>query len=448
MKCPQCESISCRKNGHRSGRQNYLCKNCGRQFLVPSSTKTLPTNTLKPVSATHNGNIHNFAAPDELLSSVGMLPAKNQTTPRLDSVSTTQELLQSLLSPDLLESAAFKQLVQKFHELKEPAAESDEAGIAVLLLDAENLKLDLHIENFLADTGTYPLQVKIAFANWRNPTIGKQDVDLYERGYQLIHVPSGPSSADGKMIALGSSIFLQYPNVKEVFVCSCDGILTHLCNELQNKGLTVYWVRRQDNILQVENRNNGKVNHYSIVIGAEIPSFEGFVNQLEELIKAEHKSITERIARLSTVATLFQERRNLALNVDRSNGAPTTEPEQEEINYESEEKSAQSTSEKHYLESKVASTTVFPISAKTITSMQMLEKVLVEIIHKMMIEDQQNYIPVNRIKTHFQTQYDESADAVVKRFQPKSSLIKLLRTRSTLFKLTLVENQYKVGITV
>jgi len=35
MKCPRCESTSYRKNGRRNGKQNYLCKNCGKQFLEP-----------------------------------------------------------------------------------------------------------------------------------------------------------------------------------------------------------------------------------------------------------------------------------------------------------------------------------------------------------------------------------------------------------------------------
>src|SRR5919202_1172808 len=33
MKCPRCGSTEVRKNGHRSSQQNYLCKNCGRQFV-------------------------------------------------------------------------------------------------------------------------------------------------------------------------------------------------------------------------------------------------------------------------------------------------------------------------------------------------------------------------------------------------------------------------------
>ncbi len=39
MKCPKCESKQIRKNGHRSDKQNYLCKNCGRQFVESYSQR-------------------------------------------------------------------------------------------------------------------------------------------------------------------------------------------------------------------------------------------------------------------------------------------------------------------------------------------------------------------------------------------------------------------------
>lgn len=34
MKCPHCQSERLSKNGHRHGKQRYLCKDCGRQFPV------------------------------------------------------------------------------------------------------------------------------------------------------------------------------------------------------------------------------------------------------------------------------------------------------------------------------------------------------------------------------------------------------------------------------
>ena len=33
INCPKCSSNNIRKNGHRRGKQNYQCKNCGRQFI-------------------------------------------------------------------------------------------------------------------------------------------------------------------------------------------------------------------------------------------------------------------------------------------------------------------------------------------------------------------------------------------------------------------------------
>ncbi len=39
MKCPRCGSTQIRKNGHRASQQNYLCKNCGRQFIESYSQR-------------------------------------------------------------------------------------------------------------------------------------------------------------------------------------------------------------------------------------------------------------------------------------------------------------------------------------------------------------------------------------------------------------------------
>ncbi len=37
--CPKCESTDIRKNGHRQGKQRYVCKDCGREFVMSSSAK-------------------------------------------------------------------------------------------------------------------------------------------------------------------------------------------------------------------------------------------------------------------------------------------------------------------------------------------------------------------------------------------------------------------------
>lgn len=171
MQCPRCQSTQLRKNGRSSGKQRYLCKACGRQFI-------------------------------ESLSS----PSHEKTR---------QEAIQT----------GFDGHSQLHDQIPQPKQEETPAcsatGIAILLLDAENLRLDINAEKFLSHICTYPLQVLIAFANWRNPSMGKQDAELYERGYQLFHVPGGKNSADAQMIAMGASIARHYPDVKEVFVCGC-----------------------------------------------------------------------------------------------------------------------------------------------------------------------------------------------------------------------------------
>jgi transposase-like protein len=33
MQCPECQSTHVNKNGHKKGKQNYICVSCGRQFI-------------------------------------------------------------------------------------------------------------------------------------------------------------------------------------------------------------------------------------------------------------------------------------------------------------------------------------------------------------------------------------------------------------------------------
>ena len=437
MKCPKCESTSCRKNGHHNGKQNYLCKNCRRQFLEPSSSEQ------NVESHSSNGHPQISVAETTELTLVKQVVAETETAKSLKLSITAEELLQTLLSDGWLESSACKQFIQKIQQITKLSAKPA-PGISVLLLDAENLKIDIYTETFLADLSNYALQAKIAFANWKNPNMGKQDVELYERGYQLVHVPGGKDSADAKMIALGSSILRQYRTVKEVFICSSDGILTHLCNQLQNQGLTVYWVRRQNHNLKVENRNTGSVNHYSLAMEKEIPAFEDFVQQIEEILKAERESITERLSKFTTVATLFQERCNLTLSPDRSR--PVT---QEDLSITSiEAASTQPLSGKEKASSDISDAKIFTPDAASINSTEVLEKILVTIIKNMTVESKRDYVSVTKLKTRFKTQCKETADLIVKKVQPNSSLIKFLRSRPTLFNLALVGTEYEVKVLV
>jgi predicted RNA-binding Zn-ribbon protein involved in translation (DUF1610 family) len=48
--CPKCESTDLRKNGHRQGKQRYVCKDCGKQFVMPDSAKAEDEQQLKTSS--------------------------------------------------------------------------------------------------------------------------------------------------------------------------------------------------------------------------------------------------------------------------------------------------------------------------------------------------------------------------------------------------------------
>ncbi len=407
MKCPRCESTQLRKNGRPSGKQRYLCKSCGKQFLAhsPQLSSTVPD----ALQVANNGQLE---------------PTLAEASPSM------------LSSPEALEPQG---------DRAAPSAQPS-PGIAILLLDAENLKLDINIEKFLAELCNYPLQVKIAFANWRNHTMAKQDAELYDRGYQLIHVPGGQNSADAQMIAMGVSISRHYPDAKEVFVCSSDWLLTHLCNELQSQGMTVYRVRRQDNRLSVENRNTGESRQYSLTIGTEIPSLEKFVEKIDQLLKAEYESINERLTRFSTVASLFQERCHISLNATRSSASAMIEEEQNSIPSVLVDESLQSLAVHEDVESNAIAETIPASGAATINSIETLEKVLLEMLKSRTVEAGLDYVSITEFKTEFLTQYKQPADSIVKQFQRNSSLIKFLRSRPTAFKLILDGQDYRVAI--
>ncbi|MEG4801911.1 NYN domain-containing protein [Microcoleus sp. ARI1-B5] len=262
-------------------------------------------------------------------------------------------------------------------------------GIAILLLDAENLKLDINTEKFLASLCSYPLQVKIAFANWKNPSTSKLDTELYDRGYELIHAPGGSNSADGKMIAFGAAILYRYPAVRQVFVGSSDSLLNHLCNQLQNLGLTVFRVRSQNAVLSVENHLTGESKHYSCKEEVELPTFAELANKIAELLKAEHQSINERIAWFSSVTQLFKERRAIEFNSINSTDIGVFPFPSNEINAAEEPATLLSTAQN--IEHQNLPQT-FPANSIAINSLDDLEKILLEMIEATRVESGEDAI--------------------------------------------------------
>ncbi|MEH2383998.1 MAG: NYN domain-containing protein [Nostoc sp.] len=359
-------------------------------------------------------------------------PAEEKATEKsLGSCSLTlaEELLQTILSPDWLESAAFSQLLLKIQQ-KNEIKHQLETGISLLLLDAENLKLDVNSELFLASICEYSLQVKIAFANWRNPSIGKQDIELYNRGYQLVHVPEGKNSADAKMIAIGACILRSYPTVKEILVCSSDGILIHLCNELQNQGLIVYWVRRQGQALHIENRNTSKLTYYSLAMATEVPSFEKVVEQIQDLIKNEQESINARLHSLATIASLFQERSNININIKHN----PKQPEIEEIIPVINNSSIQCIQEEEKKE-----------DSAEIPNGKTLDELLSKIIQDIQKKSPETKLSVSKLGSELQKITGESPSSIVKKLKLGSSFTKYLESSAT-FTLKSSGKEYEVAI--
>lgn len=416
MKCPHCASTSYRKNGHRQGKQNYLCKNCGKQFLE----YVLPDTPVHELMTTSNGHKKNsVAAAREIILENTSLDAKNFHD---FSLLSWEEIIQSILSSGYLESPAVGQIINQIQRHINQQSNLAISGIAILLLDVENLKINSEIETFLASIASYQLQAKIAFANWKNPSLGKQDIDLYERGYQLVHVPDGKDGADAKMMTMGANLLRYYPNLKEIFVCSGDGILNHLCNELQNQGLTVYWVRRQGQILHIENRNTQKYIYYSLPLSMEIPSLTDVVQQIETLIKTEREAIEDKLNNLVAIANLFQQRCHLEFQHEQ--------PIKEEVKSHTDKATDTNTKTEH-------------VVTKDINSQAELEIILLDIINSTSTSPK-THLSVSKLGTELQKRCGKSPNAIVKKLKLGSSFIKFLQS-SSLFTLKLNGKEYEIS---
>ncbi|MBW4618369.1 MAG: NYN domain-containing protein [Cyanosarcina radialis HA8281-LM2] len=234
------------------------------------------------------------------------------------------QVLQNSLLPSFFISSDFGDLMAQIQLLTRRESEivaeksdrslnvSKESAIAILLLDVENLYLNAEVEKFLVSVCRHPLQIKIAFGNWRN--LGKKDLDLHGRSYELIHVPIGKDSADVKMATVGSSIFIHYPTAKEVLVCSSDSVLTHLCNTLQTHGLTVYSVRRQADNIIVSNNRTGETQTHICKVAPEVPSLKEFIGQLKDTIRLEQARSGSIWIPLAKIPEFFNTKYEVTIN--------------------------------------------------------------------------------------------------------------------------------------
>ena len=248
----------------------------------------------------------------------------------VDLQAKTQFLLNKIFTPDFSSSPLISGLGDRCHQLihsisptkqfanqinssTQPSSTSTQRN-TILLLDAENLWLQPEEEQFLQKVCAYPIQIKIAFANWRHSGTAKRDVELHSRGYQMIHVPPGKNSADMKMTAIGSSLFLHYPTAKEVIVCSSDGDLTHLCNTLKVHGLIVYAVQKQGDRVKIKNLETEQTKEFSAKLAAQIPSVEESIPLLKKIIQQEQLSEQKQWIRLSSISKKLKEEHHFSLN--------------------------------------------------------------------------------------------------------------------------------------
>jgi len=199
-----------------------------------------------------------------------------------------QQFLQHLLVPGFFESSCYQELLGEIEAkfLNREVADrnfSSRSAIAILLLDAENIKLNRIEERMLICFSTLPVKVKIAFANWRN--LGKYDLEFHERGYQMIHVPTGKNAADMQMTAIGASLFLHYPHAQEVFVCSGDAHLLTLSNLLQSQGWKVHALRKWGTQLILTDWTTGRIKVFTS-IKEEISLHDELEQRLTKLLLA------------------------------------------------------------------------------------------------------------------------------------------------------------------
>ncbi|MEG3924709.1 NYN domain-containing protein [Microcoleus sp. T3_D1] len=409
-----------------------------------------------------------WAKPDFQSVLIGKLTKSFSVASDTDSLLlTAKKYLQILLVPEFVNSPQFSKLSAKIQQLAQsqtaPAKSENSVssepptptanqpaplpvGIAILLLDVENLQLNIETEKFLEGICHYPIQIKVAFANWRS--MGKKDAEFHQRGYQLIHVPPGKDSADLKMATVGASIFVHYPTAKEIFVCSSDRALTHLSNTLQAHGLTVFQVRKQIDKIIVLNSKTGQVETHSLVTIPEITPLEQLVIQLKELIKKEQKRTSTQWIKLSTVSALFKENYGLVLNQVVAHHLLGTKTRDIFLKYPTDfalhKPSETSQTYVTLFEVKLSppppilnqenlnNHQAAPAKLTDINSLEDLERALVKIVGDLTDNSPENSVFLSNVGSEFHRQYGKQITQIIKDFNLGRKFTKFLQSCATL----------------
>jgi hypothetical protein len=185
---------------------------------------------------------------------------------------------------------------------------------SILLVDIENISLDVVAEDYIKKSCNYPLKHCLAFGNWKK--LGQKDEELHERGYELFHVPQGKNNADHRMTTVGSFICLNYPSLKEIFVCSSDRDLDILCNFLSKKDITVYRVFKEINNLCIKNLKTEETSSFPVISNGKLLKLQTFIEELKQIIYQEiiNNENNQQWFKISQISALFYKKYNLSLN--------------------------------------------------------------------------------------------------------------------------------------
>ena len=168
---------------------------------------------------------------------------------------------------------------------------------ACVILDLENLGITDCLEAILEEKAKYPLTTRIAVANFVNsPKVSKK---LHNKMYSMLHVPKYTNSADAQMITAGCLLFMNNPQVKEVFICSNDQIFSSLQKTLVHLGKEVHLVTRTGKNLYVDG--------VLVTDGAAIPPEPLQIKTITEL--------TESV--MTLIVELLQQDDAHAININR-----------------------------------------------------------------------------------------------------------------------------------
>lgn len=427
MNCPKCQSNDLRKNGRVKGKQRYVCKSCNSSFVEPE---------LEPESLTIESSLEVNSEPNR--SELSGL--------EITALESNKDMNEERLIQELHKISA--ELKSELVELK---SQQQGEPIAILLLDAENIFLEKRTEDFLAHICTYPIQIKIAFANWRR--LHNADEEFYNRNYQMIHVPGGRDSADAKMTAVGASIFFQYPQVKEVLICSSDWGLTHLYNHLQTYGLKTYLVRedKENKQITVLDSKTEKTQLYSLVSGRRIPTMEDFVTQLAELMEAEQNLTKNPWVKYAKVSNLYLKKYGLKISDVVSTYYPDKTPKNFFAGHPMFDMYQPKDQSEPFVTVLEAGTIQreYPIPAPevsvsftqtTINSQADLETAIAEIIQSVDKGDKQGFVKISSIGTEFQQRYNQTITETLKIFGLTGNLAKFLQSRPEIFKFKQASN--------